>query len=194
MPPAGGKRRKEKEKRPVLGHVTVPYVQGVSEPLTRVLREHDLVVHSRPHTKLRNLLVAPKDPTPPLDKSGVVYKVQCKECPSVYVGETGRPLRSRISEHQRDSSPVGHYAKFNKHNVDLEEVEILDHEHGWLQRGIREAIQIEAKDCNLTKTVDATPSPHLQGPHSFLRYGLLPYNASRMTSHLPTHAQCLHKG
>ena len=34
LPVAGGKKKKDKEKRPIKSHVTVPYVQGVSELLT----------------------------------------------------------------------------------------------------------------------------------------------------------------
>ena len=37
--------------------------------------------------------------------SGVVYRITCKKCPEfVYIGETGRPLKQRFSEHQRDAA------------------------------------------------------------------------------------------
>ena len=35
-----------------------------------------------------------------MKKKGVVYEVPCKDCPSVYIGETGRTLEKRISEHK----------------------------------------------------------------------------------------------
>ena len=30
-----------------------------------------------------------------------MYEVQCSECEEVYVGETGRTLKKRISEHKQ---------------------------------------------------------------------------------------------
>ena len=50
----------------------------------------------RPHTTLRNLLVHPKDRISNEEKPEVVYKIPCKNCERVYVGETGRPLGARV--------------------------------------------------------------------------------------------------
>ena len=36
--------------------------------------------------------------------SGVVYKIMCKKCPGfIYIGETGRTIKERFSEHRRDA-------------------------------------------------------------------------------------------
>ena len=40
-----------------------------------------------------------------MDK-GVVYQIPCAQCDEVYVGETGRPLKTRITEHKRVVSTV----------------------------------------------------------------------------------------
>ena len=37
----------------------------------------------------------------PEKKKGVVYEVECNECEGVYVGETGKTLKKRISEHKQ---------------------------------------------------------------------------------------------
>ena len=41
-----------------------------------------------------------QQPRPDSKKKGVVYEVPCKDCPSVYIGETGRTLEKRITEHK----------------------------------------------------------------------------------------------
>ena len=35
-------------------------------------------------------------------KKGVIYEVPCKDCPCVYIGETGRTLEKRLSEHKTE--------------------------------------------------------------------------------------------
>ena len=46
-------------------------------------------------------LVRPKDALEPDKQEGVVYKIPC-ECGKVYIGETGRAMKDRIKEHDRD--------------------------------------------------------------------------------------------
>ncbi len=43
------------------GHVTIPYVQGITEPISRLIRKAGVTAHTKPHTTIRKLLVAPKD-------------------------------------------------------------------------------------------------------------------------------------
>ena len=49
---------------------------------------------------MREALVKVKQPTPKIDKKGVVYEVTCGDCNHVYIGETGRTLRKRLTEHK----------------------------------------------------------------------------------------------
>ena len=41
--------------------IALPYVQGVMEPVQRVLKQHDITSAVRPHRNLRQILVHPKD-------------------------------------------------------------------------------------------------------------------------------------
>ncbi|KAH3700157.1 hypothetical protein DPMN_076760 [Dreissena polymorpha] len=49
----------------------------------------------RPHSTLRRFLVHPKDTTLTEEVCGCVYKIPCKNCETVYIGETGRKLGTR---------------------------------------------------------------------------------------------------
>ena len=53
--------------------ITLPYVQGLSEPIRRVLDSLSIRVCFRPHQTLRRLLTRPKDPVPQEARSGIVY-------------------------------------------------------------------------------------------------------------------------
>ena len=49
---------------------------------------------------LRSSLVKVKQTRPDKKKKGVVYEVPCKDCPCVYICETGRTLKKCLSEHR----------------------------------------------------------------------------------------------
>ncbi len=68
-PAATSKAVETRGNRHVKGHVTLPYVQGVTESLARILRTADIMVYMCPHKKIRNLLVAPKDPTDKMEQA-----------------------------------------------------------------------------------------------------------------------------
>ncbi len=138
-------------KRSVKGHVTLPYVQGVTESLAHILRTADIMVHMCQHKKIRVLLVAPKDPTDKMEQARVIYAVKCGGCDSGYVGETSRPLKKRIMEYQRDSSPLSQHANDSGHPVNYDQVKVLDWESGWFRRGVKESIHILASTSDLNR-------------------------------------------
>ena len=49
---------------------------------------------------LRRSLSWVKIPTPQEEKIGVIYRIPC-ECGTIYIGKTGRTLKTRIAEHKR---------------------------------------------------------------------------------------------
>ena len=75
---------------------------------------------------LRSSLVNVKQPRPDRKKKGVVYEVPCKDCPSVYIGETGRTLEKQLSEHKsavRKNDPkngIAVHSWTNQHQVNWE--------------------------------------------------------------------------
>ena len=85
------------------GMVTIPYVKGLSEAFSRILKAYRICTAVRPHTTLKNMLVHPKDRISDEKKPEVVYKILCKNCEQVYVGETGRP---RVKEHRREVDSI----------------------------------------------------------------------------------------
>jgi hypothetical protein len=87
------------------GHVTLPYVGGITEPISRRLRKVGVAAHARPYNTIRRLLVAPKDKVETLDKCGVVYHLSCKDCEAQYIGETERALKKRLLRNMKRISP-----------------------------------------------------------------------------------------
>ena len=52
-------------------------------------------------TILRRLLTNVKDKDKPEDRQGAVYKIKCCDCQASCIGETGRNLSTRLTEHKR---------------------------------------------------------------------------------------------
>ena len=113
--------------------VTIPYIQGLSEPIKRLLERVKVKVRLRPNKTLRQLLVRPKDKVPMEQRTGVVYSIPCRDCPKTYVGQSGRSLECRVKEHQRavkygdtNTSAIAEHAWQEQHNINWPVATILD--------------------------------------------------------------------
>ena len=94
--PTSSSTTMESETPPELLHL--PYVKGVSELIERMCRP--LGVRTVMKTANRSQLVKVKQAIPNSKKKGVIYEAPCKDCPCVYIGETGRTLEKRLTEHK----------------------------------------------------------------------------------------------
>ncbi|UYV79883.1 hypothetical protein LAZ67_18000973 [Cordylochernes scorpioides] len=74
--------------------------------ISRFLRPYGIkVLYNCPPilaTILRHQITKSDKPTLPIDSTGAIYSIQCLNCPTSYVGETGRTTGIRISEHRRN--------------------------------------------------------------------------------------------
>ena len=89
-------------KSSIVTTATTPYIKGASETIARM--------YYNPHKKTRcpqtyndstTLTNEYQDKDEPKDRRGVVYKTKCCDCRVTYIGETGRNLNTRITEHKR---------------------------------------------------------------------------------------------
>ena len=81
--------------------INLPYVEGTSEKLRRILRSHKIRSTFYTEKTLHKLLCKPKDPVATEDKSNIVYKIDCSNCQVVYFGESQRSLKLGSDEHKR---------------------------------------------------------------------------------------------
>ena len=84
------------------GFVVLPYVQGISEKIGRILKQQKVKVAYKPDLTINSLFPRPKE----LDdsdrqKSGIVYNINCTQCNFVYYCQTERSLKTRIAEHKK---------------------------------------------------------------------------------------------
>ena len=110
--------------------------------LGRVAPWIKLCVVFKPVCKLQQLSKL-KSLFPLLSNSGVVYKINCSECDTFYVGMTTRQIRQRMKEHSEDSkSAVIRHSMGCKHKIDFESPEILARDTFKSRLYVKEALKI----------------------------------------------------
>ena len=85
------------------GFAVLPYIKGLTEPLTRILNKNGIRATTRPVKTLQQEFVSPKSRPPSDRQTNVVYKIPCADCTWSYIGETSRCLHTRngtYSKHQ----------------------------------------------------------------------------------------------
>ena len=127
------------------GLVILPYARGFSERVANILRGFNVKVAHKPIRTISSILKKPKDKIEKEASRGIVYKIKCKDCDNVYVGQTSRSLKTRMKEHakaiatlDKNSLLAKHHMLYN-HQIDLENVKIVDRSSAWQQRLILEA-------------------------------------------------------
>ena len=104
-----------------------------------------------------------KDKDKPQDRQGAVYKIACTDCDSTYIGETGRNLKTRLTEHKRatkNKDPTNHIAEHHKqtgHNIDWDSADCITHCNNWYQRRLLESwhTNLQNKPLNRSMTLPA---------------------------------------
>ncbi len=185
---AEGKKREKEDKgknpeKKFKSQVVIPYVEGVSERVDRVLKKYDIATAMRPHTTLRCLLVHPKDKMEAEEQGELVYQIPCKNCPSTYTGETGRLFKTRLEEHKKDveNVPQEQYTRGEKkrslsvmnkstitdhttqenHVIDWEGAKVVDRESHKRRRHVKEAIWIRKADDTMNRDEGIYELTHL---------------------------------
>ena len=127
------------------GMVFLPYAKGFSERIANVLRSFNIKVAHKPIRTISNILKKLKDKIEKEATRGIVYKIKCKDCDCVYIGQTSCAQKSRVKEHAKaiatldENSLLAKHHMLHSHQIDLTSVEIVDRSSAWRQRLILEA-------------------------------------------------------
>ena len=166
-------QRPTPESEPPKASVVLPYIRGLSESIRRILTPLQIRTCFKPHRTLRNILVHPKDPVPPDQKKGVVYRVPCGDCDQTYVGQTARTLHIRRREHMRaltnadpSSSALAEHAMAQRHSIAWGEAEVLDSNSLLHQRCAIEAWHIRSQANPMNRETGLLPPAYNPLIHS----------------------------
>ena len=117
------------------------------EPLKPLHASYNIRVAHKPITTLRQLLTNVKDKDEPKDRQGAVYKIKCCDCQATYIGETGRNLNVRLTEHRRatrngdlNDNIAEHHLQTN-HRIDWDSAECVTYSTNYYQRIVLERLE-----------------------------------------------------
>ena len=95
----------------------------------------------------------------------MVYKIPCRSCTKVYIGQTGRTLEHHLKEHRRalvsgdvNLSAVGQHAVDEGHDIDWSSAAVIDVHPNFHQRSALEAWHIRSQDSLMNTKIQA-PCP-----------------------------------
>jgi hypothetical protein len=87
------------------GYAIVPYIQGVTEPIKRILSNCGSALKPGYLTS-GNIFAKPKDPVRTNQKTHAVYSIPCGDCEKEYLGQSKRQFGTRLKEHQKAVSTL----------------------------------------------------------------------------------------
>nr|VZI47885.1 unnamed protein product [Spirometra erinaceieuropaei] len=139
----------------------LPYIDGVSEAVSRLLRPLRIGIAHRPESTIRNLVMRPKTPLPRGETTNVMYRIQCSSCDMNYIGETGKRLHTRVAEHMRavrwmdPLSLVAEHCANSGHTFAFQNGEILGRGNDGITRETIEAWYTGANSINRSVALPA---------------------------------------
>ena len=81
--------------------INLPYIEGTSEKLLRILRSHKIRSTFYTENTLPKLLCKPKDRVATDKKNNIAHEIDYGNCEAVYFGESKRSLKLRSDECKR---------------------------------------------------------------------------------------------
>ena len=143
--------------------IAVPYIPNTSEKFKKVCKRKGIQEHFKDSNTLRTALGNPKDKDPKANQTSIIYHYQCPHinCPSSYIGESGRTLGDRIKEHFKAPSPIHLHSSTTGHPMDPNQFSIVQKEVNSQPRTIKEAMFIWVQDPPLNRNLGKYQLPHI---------------------------------
>lgn len=87
--------------------LTIPFIDSLSNKFRGITKNINSRLTFYSINKLGNFIKVHKDSLQNTSKRNVVYKILCKDCDASYVGQTGRQLNTKVSEHRQHTCTRG---------------------------------------------------------------------------------------
>ena len=146
------------EREPATGFAVIPYIQGVTEPIKRILNSHNVKVAQKPFQTLGHIFAKPKDPVTKEQRTDAIYSIPCNDCDNEYIGQTKRQFGTRLKEHQKvvffcekENSALSKHTCLNNHTIGWDKSTIIITNRRYHQRLCLEAWHINSAHAPLNR-------------------------------------------
>jgi hypothetical protein len=92
------------------------YYGHETQKITRIFKDTRLKIAYRTNNTIRKHLFKKHEILDKYDNSGI-YAMKCLDCPRQYIGQTGRPFKTRYKEHIRHNSDNSTYTQHILNNT-----------------------------------------------------------------------------
>ena len=89
------------EKELATSFAVIPYNQGVTGPIKRIINSHNVEVGQKHFQTLWHIFAKPKDPVTNEQLTDAFYSIPWNDCDHEYIGQTKRQFGTRLKEHQK---------------------------------------------------------------------------------------------
>lgn len=142
--------------------ISLPFIPEITNKIKNVLKPFKINIAEKPGNNTKTIFTKLRPKITNLEKTNIVYKIDCADCTQTYIGQTKQYLKNRVNEHKRSIRKVGQnnntalakHALDLTHNFKFEEVQILDYEPNYRKRNIKEMIFIKKHKNSLNFRTD----------------------------------------
>ena len=127
--------------------LNLPYVEGTSEKLRRILKSHKIRSTFYNENTLRKFLCESKDRVITKDKNNIVYEIDWDNYEAVYFGESKRSLKSHSDEQKRsvrncdcDKKEIAKHCREADYKFNWDQKKVIDSESRFVPRKIKGTI------------------------------------------------------
>ena len=125
-----------------------------------ILKKQDIDMVFSSNNKVKDILGNPKDKLEEHQKSGI-YKIQCSQCPKIYIGQTKRDILTRYKEHcshikfnrPSKSAVAEHVLTENHFNITIENLKLAKQTQKTIELDVIESMQIHKNKKHLMNNV-----------------------------------------
>ena len=150
------KPKPPKPSPPPLSILSLPYIHGITNCISKLLIKKNIKTIFKPHNTLKQLFRSSKDKSNPFLSQGV-YQIPCS-CGKTYIAQIVRSIQTRLKEHIADTnhnrvnkSAIIEHSFKSKHHICFDQNKILASTSHYSSRLIRESIEIEKHPDNFNR-------------------------------------------
>jgi len=150
---------------------TIPYIKSISESFPPIIKKYGFNIAYSVLNTLNKYIKRHKDKIDPTTQNEVVYKIDCIDCKSSYVGQTKRQFKTRIKEHRSDInkkngdlSVISNHRLEYDHEMNWDNAVVLDIESSYTKRIVSEMVHIKRQGKGLNKQSDTDLLPEVYLP------------------------------